>query len=598
MRNLPREYDISFTYHGYMTQTDGVETATPVARPTPSVTARGDGRVTFGPLPFRRASTRPSREAWRRLGKGIGTLALLLLPALAAGIAAVEYGPPAVIGNFPVADATTTVKLHNGGDAIHYDVGLGVQITVPRHLSILGKQVGIEARSSIANVTLTNSAGAIDTNKIKLIGQTGSNIKPEIKKVERAAVAHYEKLGFAAVAAVICAESLFFIGRTLYRRALARRTAVAQAAISGFLQRPAAAFRLLVATAALVLVGNAVYTALPLSNRHDRVVPDPVFIGTALQGSQLKGPLKFVVDAVAPQISDIIENRNRFYQLASDNQRAAFKARYGMSELAHPAGAARIVFADDFQGVSGMEQLVGQAARMSDVSMIVVGGDTSFSGTEWETPSVDTLRYYAGKVPIFANLGRHDTPAIAKLMHHADITVADGQIHTVAGVTMLGANDPYVAPSFGIGGVDRLRDRSVTQDTLIADMIAKACKEHPTVFTVHDRVIGDAVAKTGCARIVLTGREYDIQRPISYTSGLGTTVELISGSTGGHGSGDGPEITVPHNNATFQVLTVKKNSGGILADEIHTLHPDASYDIVESSYFTSPDDAHEHGPQR
>ena len=523
---------------------------------------------------------------------------MLLVPAFSAGIAAIEYGPPAVIANFPVGDATTTVKLHNGRDTVRYDPGLGVQITVPRHLSILGKQVGIQAHSSIGNVTLTNSAGAIDTTKIKLIGQAASNLTPQVKKLERAAVSHYEKMGFAAVAVVICFESLFFIGRTLYRRALDRRSVPEQAAIAEFVHRPGRVFRLIVAVVALALVGNAAYTVLPFSNRHDRVVADPVFNGTALQGSQLNGPLKFVVDAVVPQVSDIIENRNKFYNTASDNQHSAFTARHGTGGVTHATGTTRIVFADDFQGVNGMEQLVGQAARMYDASLIIVGGDTSFSGTEWETPSVDTLRYYAGKVPIFANLGRHDTPAIAKLMREAGITVADGQTHTIAGVTILGANDPLVTPPFGVGGVEHLRDPAITDQTVTLDMIDKACRDRPTIFTVHDRAIGDPIAKTGCARIVLTGREYAIQPPVTYTTDLGTTVELISGSTGGHGSGDGPEITVPHNDATFQVLTVAKDTGRIVADEVQTLHPDAQYDITDSAYFASPDDSPEPGRQR
>src|SRR5205823_8171230 len=104
---------------------------------------------------IRRLLRPPSKASWRRLARAAGTAALLLVPAFAAGIAAVEYGPPAIVANFPVTGASTTVKLHNGRDTIRYDPGLGVQITVPRHLSILGKQVGVTPSSPIGNVTLT-----------------------------------------------------------------------------------------------------------------------------------------------------------------------------------------------------------------------------------------------------------------------------------------------------------------------------------------------------------------------------------------------------------------------------------------------------------
>ena len=63
-------------------------------------------------------------------------------------------------------------------------------------------------------------------------------------------------------------------------------------------------------------------------------------------------------------------------------------------------------------------------------------------GCTWST--VSELASYAGHVPVYASLGRHDTPAVAAALRKAGVSVADESVHPIAGVAAMGVNSAYI----------------------------------------------------------------------------------------------------------------------------------------------------------
>ena len=98
---------------------------------------------------------------------------------------------------------------------------------------------------------------------------------------------------------------------------------------------------------------------------------------------------------------------------------------------------------DDLQGTSGMARVVGESAQHVTADAIINLGDLTATGTAQESYlsylksyTVDVLAHYAGNVPVFSSLGRHDTPAVAAYARKVHIIVADGTAQKIAGAAV------------------------------------------------------------------------------------------------------------------------------------------------------------------
>ena len=115
-------------------------------------------------------------------------------------------------------------------------------------------------------------------------------------------------------------------------------------------------------------------------------------------------------------------------------------------------------------------------------------------------------------------------------------TVADGRTQTVGGMTLLAAADPRISLIGDFGAGDVLRDPDVDPVTFVTDTTAEACQTRPDFVLLHDHVLGQQIAASGCPRVaVLDGRSYQFlgPRPVTATTG-GHVFELTNGSAGGH----------------------------------------------------------------
>jgi len=242
---------------------------------------------------------------------------------------------------------------------------------------------------------------------------------------------------------------------------------------------------------------------------------------------------------------------------------------------------------DDLQGTSGMARTIGIAAQWLHADAIVNLGDLTATGTSQEaylsylkSYTVGVLTHYAGNIPVFSSLGRHDTPAVEAYAKKLHITVADGTVQKIAGLRFIGVNSPYIV---NFGEAAKLIDPKVTTDTVAADLRTAGCSQQPFGVFSHDKELLDPLVESGCVPLVIGGHDYTGQPAEAVSTPNGVVRRLTLGSTGGHGAGDGlGGLSTPRNDAPFLVLSIDRQTGQVTADTT-TVHPDASVTLSSTT---------------
>jgi hypothetical protein len=238
-----------------------------------------------------------------------------------------------------------------------------------------------------------------------------------------------------------------------------------------------------------------------------------------------------------------------------------------------------IVLAEDFEDVNGMARQVGFAARLVDADFIAITGDLTFAGKPIESYLIDTVDYYSEDRPVYFAPGLHDTEAIVQAARARGWHVADGRTRTVGGLTLLAASDPRISlvGVFDVG--DILRDPDVDIGAFVANTTAEACATRPDFVILHDHLLGQQIAASGCQRVaVLDGRSYQFLGPrrVGTTSGS-HAYELTNGSAGGHVTTEPDPGNIQHP-ARFVILTyspTRERTGYAVV----TVFPDASVTV-------------------
>jgi hypothetical protein len=513
-------------------------------------------------------------------------------PLVAAGaVIGMKVAPPVRVSNLPIAGAQTTARLDPTTDVTQIKAGIAY-LTLPRSIRLGSKQFGADITVDPSYLSLTDRKGNFDTTTIERLIERFSDVRPQLSELQVAVRTHYERWAAGGAATVLLSGDLLLAWWLVSKRRLARMTDAERTAVLKDRRWKQPARRAVLTTATLGIVVYATGTYFSPTT-HRPVLADPILSGTPLEGGELGGPAKFAFDTVLPNAISVVTATNAFYRAGSQHFTDAFTDLYRARQLPRQEHVRRFVVFDDVQGVSGMQRIIGVAAKAFNADSIFNSGDTSFSGTRWETASVSTLPYYAGKITTWAAEGAHDSSDIATMQRNKGMVVADGKTRTVAGISALGVNDPYRAPFAGQSRhlTDPVLAREVLDTgrdaaALTADRAtAEACQTHPLVIFVHDHAIGDPLAQSGCATFVFTGREFVMPPPRTYASpGGGRTYEVINGSAGGHGNGDGPEIGIIHNPATFTVVEYDESSG-MATYTVVTVRPDTSVQIAAAQQF-------------
>lgn len=524
---------------------------------------------------------------------GLAAVALVLVP-IAAGITAIVAAPPARITDVGLDGLNVQVGLKIGGGTTQLESGLlgGLQRTGP---SLLGKHIGLDIRPEAVDLTLFDASGALDQSTIGVAGHLFADRQAradELNKLSGEVIRHYAGIGLSAVYLVVMLEVLGY-WYLKYRRRQSKNLGTHDRAVleAGHrVERRIAAGA--VAALALALVLPAGYALSPLSTQETKVIPDSRLANTFLAGWQVTGPFGYLIDQAATSIDSLSKSEQAFYDKVTANRDAAYEQQYGAKTLARDPDVLRVAILDDLQGTSGMARIVGEAAQQLHADAILNLGDLTATGTEQEaylsylkSYTVDVLAHYAGDVPVSTSLGRHDTPAVAAYAKKVHFTIADGLAQRLGGARFIGLNSPYVV---NFGSAAQLIDPTVTSGSVATGLREVACAQQPLAVFTHDKELLDEVIGSGCVPIVIGGHDYTGQPPRTVTNANGQVRQVILGSTGGHGDGDGfGGLSTPRNNAPFVLLSIDRKTGEVTVDTT-TVHPDASVTVARTTLAALP----------
>jgi hypothetical protein len=490
----------------------------------------------------------------------IAVVSLFLSVPFAGAAVAVRFAPPSHV---EIAGEPVAVKAVIGQDTSRLQGGALIR-SEHAHVAALGLDIGVDISAD------WNRLIPSDKQTRGYLVALWDDPKPEISRIQSTArtyLVQWSLIGGLTGAVVSGGVAVLLRER---RRRLAAYSPEQAAFVSAHNQRLRMGLGTAGVVGALVLDGLGLGTYL--HRDHHVVASSPVFNGTTLQGTEVNGLMAEVLPFLA-----ILRPRDTFFDTVAHNLQTALAGRDDL----RPSGDRMVfVLAEDFEDVNGMARQVGFAARLLDADFIALSGDLTFAGKPIESYIIDTVDYYSDHTPVYFAPGLHDTSAIVDAARARGWNVADGSTHVVGAMTLLSAADPRISLVGDFGEGDVLRDPDVDLDTFLTDTTAEACRSHPDFVLVHDHVLGQQIAASGCPKVaVLDGRSYQFLGPraVETTSGSQVT-EFTNGSAGGHVSTE-PNPGDLQDPARFAVLTYSPEHKRARYAVV-TVFPDASITVT------------------
>jgi Icc-related predicted phosphoesterase len=121
-------------------------------------------------------------------------------------------------------------------------------------------------------------------------------------------------------------------------------------------------------------------------------------------------------------------------------------------------------------------------------ALLAISGDLTTNGTAAEGECIDNEREIAGQTPVAAVTGNHESDVSDRQMRDAGMTVLDGAVEEVGGVSVLGDGDPSRSEFFG---ETRLRGDE-TQEDMGARLYEEATSDRPDLVLVHEAYAAQA----------------------------------------------------------------------------------------------------------
>jgi hypothetical protein len=493
-----------------------------------------------------------------RLGR-VALVALFVSIPFASALVALRVAPPAHVD---IAGQPVSVKPVLGQNTSRLQDGALIR-PEHAHLGLLGIDVGVDISAN------WNRLIPSDKQTRQYLVALWDDPEPEIERIRRAArdyVVTWSLIGFLAGA--VASGGVALLARERERRLAAYSPEQRELVVA---HNRRLRVGLVSAGVAGALALDAAGLATYLHRDHHLVTSNPVFAGTTLEGTEVNG----LMAEVLPFLS-ILRPKDNFYDTVAHNLEEALADR---DDLRPHGDRMSFVLAEDFEDVNGMARAVGLTAELVDADFLAITGDLTFGGKPIESYLIDTVNYYSKDRPVYFAPGLHDTEAIVQAAEARGWHVADGRTRTVEGLTLLAVADPRISlvGNFEVGDV--LRDADVDIDQFVDDTTAEACATRPDFVILHDHLLGQQIAASGCQRVaVLDGRSYQFLGPrrVETTTG-GHAYELTTGSAGGHVSTE-PDPGRIRNPARFAILTYSPEHEHATYAVV-TVDPDASVTV-------------------
>ncbi len=293
---------------------------------------------------------------------------------------------------------------------------------------------------------------------------------------------------------------------------------------------PHPALRKVVATGGLMgICALLVAPDIPNASADSPSEPVAAFAGTPFEGATVHGLyLRSIIDEVAPEVIDFIEDTDGFYEQAQANFEGAFNER---PSLEKDETRSRVMIISDVHCNIGMSRVYGAVAQKFAVDAVIDAGDATMSGTPVEEECIANEADALGDTPRFITLGNHDSPQVTgEQARNHNFMVADGTVQEFAGFTILGASDPRRS-RFGAPDIHPNDSRIAEQGQAIKEL---ACANKPDIVVIHDPKAGRPTAEAHCATLTISGHVHEQTEPELYQDGLGNaSYHFVQGTTGG-----------------------------------------------------------------
>jgi len=327
-----------------------------------------------------------------------------------------------------------------------------------------------------------------------------------------------------------------------------------------------------------------------------------VFKGTPLEGARITGRLSGLIDTYGGEVLKAYRANETFYAGADRALVAAWKSRATSIRASEQASALLLIQPAPGQeptfpaaGVTpspapdaeppivmlqisdlhcnvGMAPLIGSIVTLAHAAVVLDSGDSTINGTAVEQPCVTALaRAVPSGVPIVVADGNHDSSETSAQEARAGMTVLSGKVVTVAGVRILGDDDPNQT-RIGAGTTLSGLETAAEEGERLAQ---EACDAGDVdILMVHTPWVGDASMESGCVPVQLSGHLHQRVGPVQ----VGKGERYINASTAGAKLN---ELTVGplRGVAEMTVLRFDPQTRHMIDYQVVRVRPDGSADV-------------------
>jgi hypothetical protein len=498
-----------------------------------------------------------------------------------------------------VAGANAAVQLRPGHPVDELDLSGVLRGRRATDRSVLGERLGVSVHLALDAGTFTSSDGTFNVDVLPAYIQAYSDPAQLARDMRWAVVKHL--LWYLVGGAVV---ALLAIGVVAGYRGLRRRWDHAHPAL-GESRSLAVSYRaperrlgrlFAVGVVAILVIGS-----IPASNRvlepSTRVVPNPLFAGTPLAGTEVTGILRPLIEAAQSYIRTYFSDTDAYYdQLKSRLEQQLDTAEPQLPAAADGTDVVHLGFVTDRHCNIGMDRVVVALLSHYKIKTLVSGGDDDFSGSfPFESACTRNLAaksQQAGITDVFV-AGNHDSAQTLADERAQKIKVLDGELITTDGLTFAGYPDPR-ASRYGTG----IQPSSAAVRAQLLDVQGErtgelACGSNsPVIVVLHDPRAGRDALGNGCGQAVLAldGHTHQQAGPtaISLPSG-GSGYQFVGASSGGAPNETSVERTFAsqltvgplNHDATVNIVSLDRSTGALIGITVFRFTPEQ--EIVVSS---------------
>jgi hypothetical protein len=527
------------------------------------------------------------RPCWVR---GHGPVVLAGITSLLAGAVLGVVVAVLTPAHIQIAGSDALVRLHPGRS---FDSGaLSSTVLTARRAtvrSVLGEPIGVSVDLELDPGTLVAGDGSFDPKIIPVYVQAFSDPEQLVTDIEWALTKHLLIGAIVGGAVGLLAFGALRLGRRLRAGRFAALDPEQREAEQRVLSRQQMLRRRVVALGVAVIAIGLVPGADRGVADAPQIRPDPILVGTPLEGVQVGGLLRPALSAIDHYVRLYLADTDSYY----NGLRTRLLAELEAQDVHLPSGpdVQSFLFVTDRHCNIGMDRVIVALGSYFDLSLLVSSGDDAFSGTfPFEaacTQNLASKSQQAGMTDVFVG-GNHDSP---RTLHDEDdqhMKVLDGAVITAEGVRFVGLPDPRTS-RYGEGiqpSSARAQQRLLTRQGQAAGKSACAAGG-PVIAVLHDPLAGREAIRNGCGAITiaLDGHTHRQAGPDPIDAGE----QFVGASTGGAPGEDAIERTFAsrltvgplNHDATINIVSVDTATGALVGVTVCHITPEQDITFTE-----------------